>query len=277
MAPESSLSDPNLSDPKVNHGKGHLTTRRGFVTGLSFGVLSLYGLWAAYGAAPTSISFLSNDEGGGMAGMGHGGGGGPTPEEFRDLTEKFIEANQLPDGRVKPVRNALAGKSMTGEMGKEHVGEKAKEHVGKEENVGEKAHVGEEANEHAGEGAHAGEEVKEPAGKHDMQDMPGMKAEDEHDGKDRPVEVYLVAARYGYTPSVLRLEHNVKYRFKIMAVDAVHGASINFGVGGRMIRCPPMTQVEIDMTFTKPGNLLVYCTVYCGEGHDLMHGKIIVA
>lgn len=251
MAPESSLSDP-----KVNHGKGHLTTRRGFVTGLSFGVLSLYGLWAAYGAAPTSISFLSNDEGGGMAGMGHGGGGGgPTPEEFIDLTEKFIEANQLPDGSVKPARHAMAGKPMTGGLGKEHLGEEMNEAAGK----------------------HDMHDMQNMPAKHDMQDMPGMKAEDEHDGKDRPVEVYLVASRYGYTPSVLRLEHNVNYRFKIMAVDAIHGASINFGMGGRMIRCPPMTQVEIEMTFTKPGELLVYCTVYCGEGHDLMHGKIIVA
>ncbi|MFQ6018788.1 MAG: hypothetical protein ACE5KF_11420 [Kiloniellaceae bacterium] len=48
----------------------HPTTRRGFIGGLSFSVVSLYGLWAAYGAAPTSLAFLSAQEGG-MEGMGH--------------------------------------------------------------------------------------------------------------------------------------------------------------------------------------------------------------
>ena len=87
----------------------------------------------------------------------------------------------------------------------------------------------------------------------------------------------MIASRYGYEPEVLRLEANVPYRFRIMAVDAVHGASINFGSGGRMIRCPSRTEVMSDMTFTRPGKLLVYCSVYCGEGHDMMKGAIIVA
>ncbi len=64
---------------------------------------------------------------------------------------------------------------------------------------------------------------------------------------------------------------------RMMAVDAVHGASINFGGGGRMIRCPSRTEVMSVMTFTRPGKLLVYCSVYCGEGHDMMKGAIIVA
>jgi hypothetical protein len=51
----------------------HVTTRRGFVTVPGFGVVSLYGLWVAYGAAPTSLAFMSGAEGGGMKGMGHGG------------------------------------------------------------------------------------------------------------------------------------------------------------------------------------------------------------
>lgn len=49
----------------------HPTTRRGFISGVGFGVVSLYGLWAAYGAAPTRLAFLSGAQGGGIEGMGH--------------------------------------------------------------------------------------------------------------------------------------------------------------------------------------------------------------
>lgn len=221
--------------------KTHLTARRGFITTLSFGIVSLYGLWAAYGAAPTSLSFLTEGMGEGGGGHNMGPGGGPTPEEFRRMTEAFIKANELPDGTVKPTRQVMAA-----------LAEPAK-HADEDKPEGSDAH-----------------------GMTGMAGMPGM-SKDKHGEADGPIEVFMVASRYGYEPEVLRLEANVPYRFRIMAVDAVHGASINFGGGGRMIRCPSRTEVKTDLTFTRPGKLLVYCTVYCGEGHDLMKGAIIVA
>ena len=209
----------------------HVTTRRGFVTVLGFGVVSLYGLWAAYGAAPTSLAFMSGAEGGGMKGMGHGGEGGMSPEEFNRLADAFFEANTLSDGSVRPARREVAG-------------------------------VSAEAREHGAA-------------------MPGMSMseEDEHgdEHEDGPVIVYVRASRYGYEPDVLRLEPNVPYKFRIMAVDADHGASINFRMGSRMIRCRARTLTEAILMFTAPGEYLSYCTVYCGEGHDQMMAKIVVA
>ena len=209
----------------------HVTTRRGFVTVLGFGVVSLYGLWAAYGAAPTSLAFMSGAEGGGMKGMGHGGEGGMSPEEFNRLADAFFEANTLPDGSVRPVRREVAS-------------------------------VSAEAREHGAA-------------------MPGMSMseEDEHGDEhgDEPVIVYVRASRYGYEPDVLRLEPNVPYKFRIMAVDADHGASINFRMGSRMIRCRARVLTEAILMFTAPGEYLSYCTVYCGEGHDQMMAKIVVA
>jgi hypothetical protein len=218
--------------------QGHPTTRRGFITGLGFGVVSLYGVWAAYGAAPTSLSFLSflsNDggEGGQMAGMGgHMAGGGMDPEEFRRLTEEFIEANELPDGSVKPRSQAMASLPKNPD--------------------------------HAGEGEPVRHAASRPAA-------------EQHGADDRPIEVYMMASRYGYAPDVLRIERNVPYRFRIMAVDADHGMSIKLRLAGYIIRCPARTLVEKTMMFTRTDEYLVYCTVYCGEGHDLMMGKIIVA
>lgn len=228
-----------------NGPHGHLTTRRAFITTLGFGVVSLYGLWAAYGAAPTSLRFLSGGKGGGrggMAGMGHGAGGGMDPEEFRRLAHAFAEANKLADGSVKPQRVAMTKMSSMVEHGRKEEHEK-----------------------HAKAAGHG----------------PAMAATDEHEengheAKGEPIEVYAMAARYGYLPSVLRLERNVPYKFRIMAVDANHGLSIKFRVAGHMIRCPARTMVERTLTFTEPGEQLIYCTVYCGVGHDMMMGKIVV-
>lgn len=225
-----------------NGRHGHPTTRRAFITTLGFGVVSLYGLWAAYGVAPTSLSFLSSAKGGGhggMAGMGHGAGGGMDPEEFRRLAHAFAEANKLADGSVKPVRVAMTQMSSMVEHGHK---EKHAEAAGHDPSMA-------------------------------AMDEPG---ENGHEAKDEPIEVYAMAARYGYVPSLLRLERDVPYKFRMMAVDANHGMSIKFRVAGHMIRCPARTMIERTLTFTEPGEQLIYCTVYCGAGHDMMMGKIVV-
>ena len=213
--------------------KPHFTTRRGFITAAGFGVVSLYGLWAAYGAAPLRLLGSRAEESKTMQSMSgapgeHGPSGGPSPEEFRRLTEQFIEANKLADGSVRPQR-ALTPALAT-------------------------------ANEHAAHGAaeHATTQVTpQPA--------------------NEAVDVYLAAYQWGYLPAMLRLEAGVPYRFRMMAVDVAHGASLQFGLGGRIVRLRPGALVEQEFTFTRPGKYLLYCTVYCGLAHDRMQGRVIVS
>lgn len=92
-----------------------------------------------------------------------------------------------------------------------------------------------------------------------------------------PTPVYLAAARFSFEPAVLRLATDATYRFRMMAVDASHGAAIQLGGGSRIVRLRRGVLVERDITFTRPGEYLVYCTVFCGLGHDRMTGRIIVA
>jgi heme/copper-type cytochrome/quinol oxidase subunit 2 len=183
----------------------HFTTRRGFVAAAGFGLVSLYLLWAGYGAAPIGLGAHA-DEAHADPG-GHGGHGdtpsGPTREEFRKLAEAFAEEHKLPDGSVQP-----------------------------------RPHHG------------------------------------AHDG---PVDVYLMAMQWGYLPALLRLESGVRYRFRMMAVDVTHGASIQLGAGARIIRLRPGVLVEQELSFSRPGEYLLYCTVYCGLPHDRMQGRIVVA
>ena len=95
--------------------------------------------------------------------------------------------------------------------------------------------------------------------------------------KDVPEDVYLMAYQWGFAPEVLRLEANRAYRLRMMAVDVSHGAAIRLGPGSRIVRLRANTLVEQTATFSRPGDYLVYCTVYCGPGHARMQGRLIVA
>ena len=101
----------------------------------------------------------------------------------------------------------------------------------------------------------------------------GHGAAESHD----PIEVYLAAGRFSFEPDDLRLEVGQTYRFHMMATDVAHGASIAFGRASRIVRLRPDTVTTLDLTFREAGKHLVYCTVYCGPGHDGMHAAITVA
>lgn len=220
----------------------HITTRRGFIAALGFGAVSLYGAWAAYGAAPLPFGgrkeaadpHAGDAHGGGHGGhetsaaepQGHAGHGGSAmaPEEFRFEHDAFLGQFRQDDGSVDP--HAMDGMH-------DHGGHSY------------------DADAHAGHGA------------------PGAKA--------APIDIYLLARKWGYDPEVLRLKAGVAYRFRMMADDITHGASIQLGAASRIIRLRPNVVTEQTITFTKPGEYLVYCTVYCGQAHDAMQGRIVVA
>jgi cytochrome c oxidase subunit II len=223
----------------------HFTTRPGFVIFVGLLVLSLYFVWAAYGAAPTSLSFLTEtpakqasvmpmagmeiESAESMAMAGHGAGvGAMTPEKFEEITSRFIEDLSLPDGSVRPTREWMASA-----------------------------------------GGDNKQEEKSAA-------MPQQGSEAVKDEADQPIDVYLKAMRFSYEPRVLRLKRGIPYRFRVMSIDVNHGASIHTGLAGHIMRRPAKTLTEMVMTFSQFGEFMVYCTVYCGAGHDQMKGKIIV-
>lgn len=226
-----------------------LTNRRGFIVATGSAILGLYGLWAAYGAAPLPWNGGGgkhdghdapdpggHDPGGHNHGApapaeaghsghsghgGHGEAGGPSTEAFRAEAEAFAERYRQPDGSVAPGVMPMAATHDHG---------------------------------------------------HGHDESPAAEAP-----VDGPVDVYLAAFQWGFEPAVLRLRRGVAYRFKMMAVDVGHGASIHLGPASRIIRLRPGALVEQQLTFARPGSYLVYCTVFCGPGHDRMQGRIVVA
>jgi hypothetical protein len=167
----------------------HWTARRGFVAAAGFGLVSLYLLWASYGAAPLGFGGHDEAEAGhaGEAG-GHSGGHGaaPTAEakaqiaDFRGLVERFAEEHKLADGSVQPGRPkffAPAPKT--------------------------KPEAGGHASDGHGHGHAAPKGAKQAAA---VEEAPSAHAEEAADG---PIDVYLMASQFGFMPAVLRLEAGV--------------------------------------------------------------------
>jgi cytochrome c oxidase subunit II len=254
----------------------HFTTRRGFIAALGFGAVSLYGLWAAYGAAPLPFARLASGghdaHGGGQGGHGgHGGAGhGPSPEDFNRLTAEFIERYRLPDGSVHP--RVLAGPE-TVALGDAHAGHDA-DHRGADHGTMDHHAMDHGAMDHSA--------TEHSAMDHGAMDHSAMDHGDadhgdaDHAQEGAPLDVYLAAGMWYYLPAQLRLDAGQPYRFRMMALDVSHGASIQFGKGGRMVRLRPGRLSEMEITFHRKGRYLVYCTFYCGPAHDYMQATIEV-
>lgn len=95
---------------------------------------------------------------------------------------------------------------------------------------------------------------------------------DGHHGAD----VYVAARRWAYEPAEIVLQAGATYRFRMMAMDVAHGASIEMADGSRMNRLPPGALIQDTVTFQERGEHLLYCSYYCGHGHDDMSGVIRV-
>lgn len=88
-----------------------------------------------------------------------------------------------------------------------------------------------------------------------------------------PGDVYLVGERFQFTPA-LRLKQGQTYRLLVSSVDVQHGLSIlpdniNFQV-------LPGYVSAITLTPKQAGNYTIVCNEYCGVGHHLMVGQIVV-
>ncbi len=86
-------------------------------------------------------------------------------------------------------------------------------------------------------------------------------------------DVYILAKQWNWLP-VLKLKKDVTYRLHLSSMDVQHGfslypLSINFMV-------IPGYEYVLTITPTQAGEYRIVCNEFCGIGHHLMVGKIIV-
>lgn len=230
----------------------HLTTRRGFIAVTGFGGTALYGLWVGYGAAPGPLALFGaahTEDAAGTAGHAAHAAPGPdalTPEAFEARVQAFIQRFGAADGSVRPLAD---------DMGHDAMADQALHDP----------HAGHAPLAQVDHGDHGSAD-------HGAQSAPDLHANDNAE----PIDIWLHAAQFSFEPWHLRLETHQPYRFRMMATDVAHGASVQFGRGGRMIRLRPGQLVETEMRFSRAGEYLIYCTVYCGTAHDAMQARLSV-
>ena len=87
-------------------------------------------------------------------------------------------------------------------------------------------------------------------------------------------EVYITARQFAFTPRNIKIPRGAEVTFYLTSVDVLHGFEIvGTNVNTQII---PGYVNSITYKFDKPGEYLFICNEYCGEGHHLMFGKIIV-
>lgn len=86
-------------------------------------------------------------------------------------------------------------------------------------------------------------------------------------------DVYLQGAMWSWTP-VLQLEEGAEYTLHLSSVDLNHGFNLYpFNVNFQVV---PGYDYGLRVTPTEAGDFRIVCNEFCGVGHHLMVGKVIV-
>lgn len=84
----------------------------------------------------------------------------------------------------------------------------------------------------------------------------------------------MVAEVFAFTPGEIVIPKGAKVHFEITSPDVVHGLLIpNTNVN---IMVVPGHITEFDYTFKNSGDYAMLCHEYCGIGHHMMMGKLVV-
>jgi len=103
------------------------------------------------------------------------------------------------------------------------------------------------------------------------QKKPTMKEE----STTTPVKEFsMIAKKWQFDPSTINVKQGDKVRLKIKSIDVTHGFSLpDFNVNENL---EPEKEVVVEFIADKKGEFSFFCSVFCGEGHSGMKGKLVV-
>ena len=87
-------------------------------------------------------------------------------------------------------------------------------------------------------------------------------------------DVVVIGFAWGFEPDEIRIPAGAEVTFKATSVDVVHGFHIDETRVNVMLL--PGQVTELTYRFDEPGEYLLVCHEYCGAGHHLMSGRVIV-
>jgi cytochrome c oxidase subunit 2 len=87
-------------------------------------------------------------------------------------------------------------------------------------------------------------------------------------------EAVIVAQTWQFTPNEIRVPAGSTVTFIATSKDVIHGFKIE-NTDVNMMLLPGQVS-RLTTRFNTPGEYLFICQEYCGVGHHLMFGKVIV-
>jgi cytochrome c oxidase subunit 2 len=91
---------------------------------------------------------------------------------------------------------------------------------------------------------------------------------------DGTIEVRMVALMFAFAPNEVRVPAGRPIRFRLTSADVTHGFLISGTNANTMVM--PGYISQFTTVFTKPGDYLIVCHEFCGNGHHVMSGRLIV-
>lgn len=94
-------------------------------------------------------------------------------------------------------------------------------------------------------------------------------------GLTAPRRIPVKAAKFAFTPSEIRVRKGEPVVFVLTADDFPHGFNLpDFKVRTDFF---PGKSVDLNFTADKSGRFHLLCDNFCGEGHDMMSGWMVVS
>src|SRR3989338_5559418 len=85
-------------------------------------------------------------------------------------------------------------------------------------------------------------------------------------------EITMSAKAWAFEPDTIEVSKGDRVKVTVTATDVKHGISI-WGINKRL---EPNKSEVIEFTADEVGEFPFFCTVYCGDGHSSMKGKVVV-
>jgi cytochrome c oxidase subunit 2 len=95
-----------------------------------------------------------------------------------------------------------------------------------------------------------------------------------HNASPAPVEIKITARQFEFEPKTITVRKGQPVKLIITSVDVSHGFAISeFNIKEKI---KAHTTKTIEFTPDRTGEFQFYCSVYCGDDHEDMEGKLIV-
>ena len=87
-------------------------------------------------------------------------------------------------------------------------------------------------------------------------------------------EFTMTAKQWAFDPAIITVKQGDKVRIKIKSIDVTHGFALtDFNVKVDLV---PNKEEIVEFVADKKGEFTFFCSVFCGQGHSGMKGKLVV-